>query len=92
MNNFNIFFNKEKKKNIAIYQNEDLLNKIKNFNYNLENEEFVKYFEKRTGIQISKMELNFKEVLNTNNNDNDNENHTLRTKQRIQNCWEIYNG
>ena len=75
-------------KRIAIEQDPKKLNKIKKFTYDIDNDDFVEYFESRTGIMITKMDMNYKEVLHCNAEPiND---HTLITKQRLQDCWEIW--
>jgi len=79
---------------IDICQEHEKLSKITEFNYDIHNYDFVKYFESRTGIMITKMEKDYKEVLHcTLSSVRDNkpdDNHTIITKQRLQDCWEIW--
>lgn len=69
---------------IDICQDHDELSKITKFDYDIYNDDFVKYFEDRTGVIITKMERDYKEILHRDSNPD--ENHNVVTKQRLQDC------
>lgn len=77
------------KSGVDIVQDYEKLSKITEFNYDIHNIDFVKYFESRTGIMITKMEKDYKELLHCDTEPEHD--HTLTTKQRLQNCWRIWN-
>lgn len=76
-----------------ILQDPDLLLKIHQFDYDLNNPKFVKYFEGRTGIMISKMECGWDQTLEIFAIENQPaENHHKITKARLQDSWELFSG
>jgi len=78
-----------------ILQEPALLVKITKFNYDLEDMQFVRYFESRTGIRITACECGWEEVkkhwANHNLDLKVDTAHWSGTRARIQDCWEIYN-
>lgn len=80
---------KKRVEGVDIVQEHSKLSKITEFDYDIHNLDFVKYFESRTGIMVTKMEKDYKELLHCDAEPENN--HTLVTKQRLQDCWELWN-
>lgn len=59
------------------------------FNYDIHDDAFVDHFEKTTGIMVTKMKRDYKEILHCDADPINN--HTLATKQRLQDYWERWN-
>lgn len=90
MNTFTHFFNipnKEKdiKKPVSynIYEDQEYTS-----DYDINDIKFITYFEKRTGLLITKMETSYKKLLCKKSNVD--ETHLINTKKKLQNVWEIY--
>ncbi len=71
-------------KRIAICQDTKKLEKINEFNYIIEDIDFIKYFQDRTGIIIT----HCLDRLKYNSEPKDKID--LNIKRRLQDCWEIW--
>ena len=73
-----------------IEQNHVKLLQIKDFYFDLDDKDFIKYFISRTGICIDQVEK-FEELKDMLLNPDQNEkmHHTI-IRARLQDCWEVY--
>ena len=94
MSNINYFFDLKENSNknnfsVSICQDYNKLSKISEFTYDINDYNFIKYFQNRTGIILDSIQDDYKKVYNSKSKVN--KKHELITKQRIQDCWRIYN-
>lgn len=75
-----------------ICQNDRALNRIREFDFDIHDKEFVAYFEARTGQKITRCECGWEYVANflANPGCPPLDSSWKRTRARLQDCWEVW--